>query len=148
MNVEEVLKTEIKYPLQKRTILHLLLVHNKVQDALTTALKPYEVSLPQFNVLRILRGHKGNPANMYTINERMVARMSNTTRLVDKLVARGYVKRNTCEVNRRKVEIRITDQGLKALKKMDDAISEAEGNLLIDLQEKELRELNTLLDKV
>ena len=70
--------------------------------SLAGALKPFEVSIQQFNVLRILRGRKGVPANLSTLNERMVTKMSNTTRLVDKLLAKGYVDRVVCESNRRK----------------------------------------------
>ena len=105
MNVEKVIKTETKIPLKSRSIIHLFLVHNKVNEHLTKALKPFEVSLQQFNVLRILRGQKGKPANLSTLNERMINKMSNTTRLVDKLLAKGYVDRVVCPSNRRKVEI-------------------------------------------
>ena len=66
--------------------------------------------------LRILRGQKGNPINLQDIQERMVNKMSNTTRLVDKLIKRGFVKRNICKENRRKVEIVITDIGFRNFK--------------------------------
>ena len=148
MNVEDYIKTTRKLPLVTKTILHLMIVNNKFQDQLGAALKPFEVSLPQFNVLRILRGQGDKPANLSTINERMVAPMSNTTRLVDKLIARGFVKRNTCEENRRKVEIRITARGLTELQNMDAAISRAEKKLLKDLDKEELEQINSLLDKV
>ena len=112
------------------------------------ALKPFEVSLQQFNVLRILRGQKGNPANLSTLNDRMVSRMSNTTRLVDKLIAKGLVHRNTCPENRRKVEIRLTDKGMESLNAMDRAVDAAEKKLMGSFTEGQLRELNDLLDRV
>ena len=148
MNVEEYIKTAKKLPLDTKTILHLMIVHNKMQEQLAAALKPFEVSLQQFNVLRILRGQGNTPANLCTINDRMVSRMSNTTRLVDKLVAKGYVARNTCKENRRKVEIRITDTGLHELKKMDRAIKNTERHLLSALDRDDLEQMNILLDKV
>ena len=147
MNVEEIIKTDKVIPLPSRTIIHLLLVNNKLNDVIAKTLKPFEVSLQQFNVLRILRGQKGKPANLSTLNERMVSRMSNTTRLVDKLLARGYVYREICEDNRRKVEITITAEGMKALKEMDKAVDAAEKELVQNFEEKELKELNVLLDK-
>ena len=147
MNVEEIIKTEKEIPLVQRTIIHISLVSNKIAEELNAALKPFGVSLQQFNVLRILRGQKGKPANLSTLNERMVTKMSNTTRLVDKLLAKGYVDRETCPSNRRKVEITITEEGKSALKDMDSAITQTEERLVDSLGKKELESLNKLLDK-
>ncbi len=147
MNVEEVIKTNKPIPLEKRTLIHLMLVHNKVNEAITAALKPYEVSSQQFNVLRILRGQKGCPANLSTLNERMVSKMSNTTRLVDKLIQKGYVRREICETNRRKVEITITDSGKKMLDEMDRVMDTTEQQLVKGFNTTELEQLNYLLDK-
>lgn len=147
MNVEEIIKTEKKIPLESRTIIHLSLVHNHINEVITATLKPFEVSLQQFNVLRILRGQKGKPANLSTLNERMVSKMSNTTRLVDKLIAKEYVDRMICPSNRRKVEIRITPKGEKALAKMDVAMEAAEEQVLKNLEQNDLQQLNDLLDK-
>ncbi|RNC91584.1 MAG: MarR family transcriptional regulator [Allomuricauda sp.] len=147
MNVEEVIKTQKALPLGGKTIIHLQLVTNKVLESVGNALKPYDVSLQQFNVLRILRGQKGNPANLSTLNERMVTKMSNTTRLVDKLISKGYVKRNVCASNRRKVEIFITNTGESALIEMDKAIANAERELIKSFTSDELKKLNLLLDK-
>jgi DNA-binding MarR family transcriptional regulator len=148
MNVEERIKTETPLPLPRRTIIHLMLINNLIGEQMTQALKPFEVSLQQFNVLRILRGQKGKPANLSTLNDRMVSKMSNTTRLVDKLIAKGLADRNTCPENRRKVEIRLTEKGRESLKVMDRAVEEAEARLMGSLSEEELRQLNGLLDKV
>ena len=147
MNVEEVIKTERKIPVKSRSIIHLILVHNKLNEALTKALKPFEVSLQQFNVLRILRGRKGVAANLSTLNERMVSKMSNTTRLVDKLIQKGYVERTVCPTNRRKVEITITSAGEEALMLMDKTVKNTEAKLLKNFSKKELEQLNHLLDK-
>ncbi|MFK7813147.1 MAG: MarR family winged helix-turn-helix transcriptional regulator [Maribacter sp.] len=147
MNVEEIIKTKKEIPLETRTIIHLSLVSNRLNEAMGNALKPYEVSLQQFNVLRILRGQKGKPANLSTLNERMVSKMSNTTRLVDKLILKGFVRRCVCASNRRKVEIFITQEGEKALVKMSESMKKAEENVIQNFTPKELRELNQLLDK-
>lgn len=147
MNVEETIKTNQKLPLGTRTIIHMALVQNKNNDVFAAALKPFEISMQQFNVLRILRGQQGKPANLCTLNERMVAKMSNTTRLVDKLLAKGFVNRSVCPSNRRKVEIMITDSGLESLSKMDKAVAEAENNVVKNFSREELEQLNHLLDK-
>ncbi len=147
MNVEKIIKTEKEIPLKSRTIIHFMLVDAKINETISTMLKPYEVSLQQFNVLRILRGQNGKPANLSTLNERMVTKMSNTTRLVDKLLSKGYLQRRTCPSNRRKIEITITEQGKGQLGKMDRAMKDAEDKILANLSQKELEQLNILFDK-
>jgi len=147
MNVEQIIKTEKQIPLKSRTIIHFMLINNKINEATATVLKPFDVSLQQFNVLRILRGQYNKPANLSTLNERMVTKMSNTTRLVDKLLLKGYVNRITCPSNRRKIEITITEEGKKELLKMDSAMHRAEEKLLQNLSEIELHQLNTLFNK-
>ncbi len=147
MNVEERIKTDKKLPLKSKTLIHLSLVEAMVNEVFTQKLKPFGVSLQQFNVLRILRGQKGKPANLSTLNERMVTKMSNTTRLVDKLIQKEYVDRVICKSNRRKVEISITHEGEEALNKIDQVMAEAEEQLLRDFTNNDLKTLNALLDK-
>jgi MarR family 2-MHQ and catechol resistance regulon transcriptional repressor len=96
MNVEEKIKSTVDLAPKQRTIIHLSLICNSINDQLNKALKAFDVSIEQFNVLRILRGQKGVAIAMKDINERMVSKMSNTTRLVDKLVNKRFVTRNIC----------------------------------------------------
>ncbi|WP_036155966.1 MarR family winged helix-turn-helix transcriptional regulator [Maribacter forsetii] len=147
MNVEEIIKTNQQMPLEKRTLIHIALVANKIDEEIATVLKPFDVSIQQFNVLRILRGQNGKPANLSTINERMVTKMSNTTRLVDKLILKGFVNRTICLKNRRKVEIIITKGGLNMLNEIDGILFEAEKKILKNFNDAELHELNELLNK-
>lgn len=147
MNVEEIIKTKTSIPLPKRTIIHLALVTNKIDEIIATTLKPFEISIQQYNVLSILRGQKGNPANLCTINERMVTKMSNTTRLVDKLILKGFANRTVCEQNRRKVEISITKEGLNILRNIDGILFETEKSILENFNDSELHEFNELLNK-
>jgi len=147
MNVEALIKTEKKIPLRSRTIIHLMLIHNKVSENISHSLKPFGISTQQFNVLRILRGQQSKPANLSTLNERMISKMSNTTRLVDKLIKKGYVERIVCLSNRRKVEITITKDGLKALSKMDHVLEKAEKEILANFSDLELEQLNLLFNK-
>lgn len=147
MNVEQIIKTDKPIPLESRTVIHLKLVCNKIDETIAIALKPFDISIQQFNVLRILRGQHAKPANLSTLNERMVTKMSNTTRLVDKLLLKGYVDRITCKSNRRKVEISITEKGANVLKDMDVAVKRAEKSIVKNITVEELNELNYLLNK-
>ena len=147
MNVEALIKTDKKIPLRSRTLIHLMLIHNKVTENISHAFKPFGISAQQFNVLRILRGQQGKPANLSTLNERMVSKMSNTTRLVDKLIKKGYVDRIVCMSNRRKVEITITKEGLKVLSEMDIVLEVAENEILANFSDLELEQLNLLFNK-
>lgn len=129
--------TTNKEKINRDLVVSLLRVGNLINDELNCLLKHYGISLPQFNVLRILRGQKGTPANLSTINERMIHKMSNTTRLVDKLIDKGLVHRRICATNRRKIEIEITPKGIELLAKLDHPISEKEAQLTKNLNEKE-----------
>lgn len=146
--LEDILKTKANWSLQKKAVLNISYSSVWMKDSVSSALKPFDISIEQFNVLRILRGQKGKPINLQDIQERMVSKMSNTTRLVDKLILKGFVERFVCEKNRRKVEIFITDKGLHILKDIDPVIEKTEDDLTSGLSDKELETLNTLLTKI
>lgn len=148
MKVEELIKTKSQLPPSRRLTLSILVAANRISDQIAEALKPFDISNQQFNVLRILRGQKGKPANLCTIQDRMVSRMSNTTRLVDKLITKGFVERVTCEKNRRKVEITITQQGLDFLQQVDPAIDEAENKIVGELSNDEKENLISALNQI
>lgn len=107
------------------------------------------ISIQQFNVLRILRGQKGNPSNLNTVHERMIHKMSNTTRLIDKLIDKGLVNRNVCKENRRKIELFITTEGLSLLKRVDPIVDQIEAEFVVSLsndQHEEMMEILTILN--
>ena len=134
--------------LTKETVISLLRSGYKVNDELSALFKIHGISLPQFNVLRILRGRKGEAANLSTIQEQMIHKMSNTTRLIDKLIEGGYVNRFVCEKNRRKIEIFITKKGLEFLNSLDDKLETKEQFLMNNLDNNEKEELMRLLSKI
>ena len=134
--------------LTKETVISLLRSGYKVNDELSALFKTHGISLPQFNVLRILRGRKGEAANLSTIQEQMIHKMSNTTRLIDKLIEGGYVNRFVCEKNRRMIEIFITKKGLELLNSLDDKLETKEQFLMNNLENKEKEELMRLLSKI
>ncbi|MFT5862359.1 MAG: DNA-binding MarR family transcriptional regulator [Flavobacteriales bacterium] len=145
MTIEERIQTS-NLPLPRKLTVNLLYTANWANEILTEAIKPFDISLQQFNVLRILRGQQGKPANLSTLNERMVTKMSNTTRLVDKLIIKQLVDRKQCPSNRRKIEITITPSGLSLLNSMDSEVDEAEETITKQLNTAELELLNTMLN--
>lgn len=131
----------------KKVILNIMYTQNVLQDKFNEVIKPYDLSGEQYNVLRILRGQKGCPANMCVIQERMLAKTSNTTRLVDKLLLKELVTRNVCPDNRRKIEVLITQKGLSILSELDPKVLAHEEQFSKNLQPDELEQLNFLLEK-
>ncbi|MHA7058314.1 MarR family winged helix-turn-helix transcriptional regulator [Aquimarina sp. M1] len=148
MNIEDIIKTKAELPLSRKAIINLLYTENSISEQISSELKVYDISIQQFNVLRILKGRKGKPANLSTIQERMVSKMSNTTRLVDKLIKKDLVKRVLCQANRRKVEISITQQGSKFLEQVSPVMNNFEKRITSSLSEEELITLNNLLNKL
>jgi len=132
----------------RKTVISILTSGYKINDELSSLFKKFDLSIPQFNVLRILRGQKGKPANLSTVQEHMIHKMSNTTRLIDKLIQKGFVKRNICENNRRKIEVYITNSGLHLLKSIDDRLDNKESFILENLNIEEKKELIRILSKI
>jgi DNA-binding MarR family transcriptional regulator len=134
--------------LAKNTVVGILKAGCKAEEFVGITLKTSGISLQQFNVLRILRGRKGVPANLQTVQKRMIHKMSNTTRLVDKLMEKKLVTRKTCKENRRKIEIFITDKGLEVLSQLDSKIQETEATILHPLNLEEQKTLRNLINKI
>jgi DNA-binding MarR family transcriptional regulator len=147
MKIEEILHANSNLTLSKKIVLNLMYTRNVIADQMSDHLKCYDLSIEQFNVLRILRGMKGNPATMTLIQDRMVAKTSNITRLVDKLLAKNLVNRCVCEENRRKVEITITAKGLDLLLEIDPIIENLENKFVSHMSNGEVELLNSLLEK-
>ena len=148
MTVEEIIKAHKPISLQKKTLLNLSITNQILTEDFNELLKPYDLSNEQFNVLRILRGQENQILNMQSIQERMVAKTSNTTRLVDKLLLKDMVTRDVCPSNRRKVEIKLTGKGFDVLRELDPKIELYDAALSSKLNDAELQLLNNLLDKL
>ena len=147
MKIEEVIQSTLPMEISKKIILNIIYTQNVINDKFNEIVKPYAISSEQYNVLRILRGQKGSPANMCLIQERMLAKTSNTTRLVDKLLLKNLVTREVCSSNRRKIEVAITPKGLEVLKALDSKIIEHEKSFSQNLNTEELEVLNELIEK-
>jgi MarR family transcriptional regulator, 2-MHQ and catechol-resistance regulon repressor len=106
-----------------------------------------DITPQQFNILRILRGSFPQPLSTLQIRERMLEKMSDTSRIVDRLINKGLVKKITCKSDRRLVDVIITDKGKKLLDKLDLKQDEMDG-VLGKLSEKDANILSELLDKI
>lgn len=106
-----------------------------------------DITSQQFNILRILRGSFPQPLSTLQIRERMLDKMSDTSRIVDRLIVKGLVKKVICKNDRRLVDVVITDKGKKLLERLDTRQNEIDG-ILGHLSEKDANILSDLLDKV
>jgi DNA-binding MarR family transcriptional regulator len=121
---------------------------NVFTEQINAALQTEDLSIQQYNVLRILRGRKGVPACLESITNDMIHRMSNTSRLVDKLIEKGYVERKPCKENRRKVDIYITPKGLEVIERLEPTLLAKEDELTSSLSKQELEQLLYLVTKM
>jgi DNA-binding MarR family transcriptional regulator len=148
MKIEQILKTSSQLPSSKKIVVSILYSSGQLSNILNSILKPFDISLQQFNVLRILRGQQNKPVSLTIVQERMISKMSNTTRLIDKLIKKKLVIKNINSTNRRKIDISITNEGLEILEYVDQLIDEAEKQIVNKLSEKEKEQLIRLLGKI
>ncbi len=127
-----------------KAFINILYTSNWINNKQNKFFKPFGISPQQYNVLRILRG-ANQPLMVQTIKERMIVTTPNTTRLLDKLLTKGFVNRVPCPNDRRVIHIEITDEGLSLL----DKIAKSEDlDHLNNLTEQEAKQLSDLLDKI
>jgi DNA-binding MarR family transcriptional regulator len=110
-------------------------------------LEKEDITHQQYNILRILRGSAPDPLSTLQIRERMIDKMSDTSRIVDRLIVKELVKKCTCPKDKRLVDVTITDKGQKLLKKLD-AEADYMDEIMNKLSEDEGETLNLLLDKL
>jgi DNA-binding MarR family transcriptional regulator len=141
---EEISQEKFSSEFQK-AVLNISVTANVIRAASARFLKNYGVSAEQYNVLRILRGQKGKPASILLIQERMMDKSSNASRLVDKLELKELVTRKQCPSDRRQVEVGITEKGLALLAEIDKPLAEME-NAAGLVPEKDLKSVNEILN--
>jgi DNA-binding MarR family transcriptional regulator len=146
MKAEESIKQDKCENELAKVVVNVLFTSAWLSAKLNTVLKPYKISLQQYNVLRILKGQYPCPAMLGMIQERMIDKMSNATRLVDKLMDKGLVSRGQCQANRRQVDILITEKGLGLLKQMEKQVLKVDQGLAVSPEE--AIALNRLLEKL
>jgi len=143
---EEIQQKQFKSEYHKAMV-NIIFSYNWLIQHQIEVLKPFGITLQQYNILRILRGQYPKPSTIKLMKERMLDRMSDCSRIVEKLRAKELVERHLCEKDRRNVDVLITKKGLNLLKKLDK-IFEKYDKKLIALSDKELKTLNKLLDRM
>lgn len=131
----------------QKAVVNLLFTVSWLKEQTRAIFDPEEITPQQFNILRILRGSHPKPLSTQAIRDRMLEKMSDTSRIVDRLIVKGLVKKVTCESDRRLVDVQITDKGRKLLERIDLKENEMD-EIVKGLNEAEAKELNQLLDKI
>jgi DNA-binding MarR family transcriptional regulator len=131
---------------QQKAIINLRITSNVIAAYQQQFMDRFDLTMPQFNILRILRGAKG-PINVNTVKDRMIERSPNTTRLMDKLIDKGLIARIRCEQDRRVVYLNISDLGQELLSQIDETpdFSHLTHPMISD---QEAAQLSDLLDKL
>lgn len=129
---------------QVKALINIKYTSNWIENKSNGVLKPYQISVQQYNILRILRGAK-EAIKVQVVRDRMIEKSPNATRLMDKLCAKNLIERFRCDEDRRVVYVKIATLGLKMLDEINmDSVSE----LMNPLSDAEAKELNRLLDKM
>ena len=131
----------------QKAIVNLIYTYGWITNLLKQRLNKHKITLQQFNILRILRGQHPNPATINLLKDRMLDKMSDASRIVERLVQKELVQRCTNDKDRRAVDIRISSKGLEILQKLDSEMSSTD-ILKENISNEEAELLSSLLDKM
>jgi DNA-binding MarR family transcriptional regulator len=134
--------------LEERVFQSLMLAADYLLSGEIEVLRVADLTFPQYNVLRILRGARPQALSNGTISQRMLTRDSDLTRLLDRLEERGLAERIRSSRDRRVVTATITDAGLRLLRKLDGPVDRVHRQLLSHIPAKRLETLRALADEV
>lgn len=147
MKLEEEIKQKSFNSPYHRLTLNILFTASWLNTQTIRILKPFGITPQQYNVLRILRGQGQKPASVGLIQERMLDKSSNASRLIDKLVEKKLIDRKTCPEDRRQVDIKINQKGLDLLEDIQPHIHEMD-SVFKSLSEDEAKLAGDLIDKL
>jgi DNA-binding MarR family transcriptional regulator len=145
MKIEDAIKSKFKNNSHK-VLVNIRYTSNFLSQRQNIFMKEFDLTMPQFNILRILRGAKEALA-VNIVKERMVEKSPNTTRLMDKLIDKGLIDRTRCSDDRRVVFVEISEKGLEVLSHIDKKFDD-DDIFNTNLTEKEASTLSDLLDKL
>lgn len=149
MKIEEVINQQRPFKdMYQKVGVNILFTASWLSKLQTDVLKPYGLSVQQFNILRILRGMRGKPATVKLLTERMIDKTSNASRLVEKLQRKGLVLRKSCKQDRRRVDIYIEEEGLKVLAEASAKLEAQMTTYMSHLEPEEAGQLSDLLDQL
>jgi DNA-binding MarR family transcriptional regulator len=133
--------------LQQKSMINIIYTYHWVVERIKQFLSEEDITLQQYNILRILRGSYPKPLSTLQIRERMLDKMSDTSRIVDRLRLKGLIQKSVARTDKRLVDVLISDKGKKLLEKLDTGNAQLDG-IIHGLTEVEMLTLNQLLDKV
>lgn len=146
MKIEEAIKSSFQSEIHKVAV-NLLYTSSWMNYKHSHLFKDQDLTMQQYNVLRILKGQYPNAATVNLIIDRMIDKSSNASRIVEKLRQKGWVERTACETDRRRVDVKITEKGLQVLENMAAIMDDYPmGEDVLTMEEQ--KELNRLLDKL
>jgi hypothetical protein len=146
MGIEkDIQQTNFRNEFQKMGI-NIIFTANWLNERIASFLSKEDITLQQYNILRILRGSEV-PLSTLQIRERMLDKMSDTSRIVDRLIVKDLVQKAACKADKRLVDITLTEKGLVLVKKLDDYNDQID-NVLKGVTESEAATINQILDKL
>ncbi|MGV3762411.1 MarR family winged helix-turn-helix transcriptional regulator [Parapedobacter sp.] len=147
MKIEDEIQSSKFHNERHKATINVVFTSNWITDILENRAVKHKITLQQYNILRILRGQYPSPATNCLLKERMLDKTPDVSRIVDRLVSKGLVSKKTSSIDRRAVDVLITQKGLDTLTDLDERMlmmDVLEGNIT----EAECRILNNLLDKL
>jgi DNA-binding MarR family transcriptional regulator len=147
MRIEDEIKQKKFKSEYQKILINLLFTGSWISLRESKILKPFGLTLQQYNILRILKGQYPNPATVNLLIERMLDKTSNASRIVDRLVNKKLITRKACPKDRRSVDVLIKAEGIELLRKIEEMQIE-EQNEINSLTDSEMKTLNRLLDKL
>ena len=147
MKIEEAIQQKKFMNAFQKVHVNVLYTASFLSQQTSESLKPFRLTIQQFNILRILRGRYPEPATIKELTARMLDKMSNASRLVDKLLEKGLVERRTCSEDRRRVDVVISKEGLDLLSKVSAIVEQRYEQQFQQLSEVGSAQLSELLDK-
>lgn len=148
MEIGKVIKQSKFNDVYQKLVINMLFTSNWLRDAQNNLLKQYDILPQHYNVLRILKGKYPNPSSPGDIKEVMIDKGTDVTRLLDKLVSKGLVKRNLCEENRRKMDVYITKEGIRLLDEVEKPLQDLLTEIKNRITGEEAETMSSLLDKM
>lgn len=146
MRIEQEIHQQTFRNTRQKALVNLLYTYGWAIEQIKNFLSQEDITHQQYNILRILRGAHPKPLSTLQIRERMLDKMSDTSRIVDRLVAKDLVKKTICPKDKRLVDVVIAEKGQALLKKLDEQSSEMDA-IMDNLTEEEAESLSCLLDK-
>ncbi len=145
MKIEDAIQSKFQSP-QHMAVVNIRYTANFLSNIQNNFMAQFHLTMPQFNILRILRGAK-EAINVNTVKDRMIEKSPNTTRLMDKLIEKELIDRVRCNEDRRVVYVKISEKGLALLTEIDEQFKE-NSVIQLNISDEDAQHLSELLDKV